>query len=56
VALAALGGFFADGFVGSRIERTGFPCNCDDPGLRGFTIGAPAGAVSAGVIAFRLTR
>jgi hypothetical protein len=43
-----VGGFFAAGFLGAHIE--GDRCNCDDPGVRGFLIGAPIGAV-AGTIA-----
>lgn len=43
-----IGGFFAGGFLGAHIE--GDRCNCDDPGVRGFLIGAPIGAV-AGAIA-----
>ena len=44
----AVGGFFAGGFLGAHIE--GDRCDCDDPGVRGFLIGAPIGAV-AGAIA-----
>jgi hypothetical protein len=43
-----LGGFFGGGFLGAHIE--GDRCDCDDPGVRGFLIGAPIGAV-AGAIA-----
>jgi len=39
----AVGGFFAGGFLGAHIE--GDRCDCDDPGVRGFLIGAPTGAV-----------
>jgi hypothetical protein len=39
-----VGGFFAGGFLGAHIE--GDRCNCDDPGVRGFLIGAPIGAVA----------
>jgi hypothetical protein len=53
VVLAALAGgmtgFFAGGLIGSAIERPF--CNCDDPGLRGFIIGAPTGAVLGSAIA-----
>ena len=45
--LGSVGGFFAGGFLGAHIE--GDRCNCDDPGVRGFLIGAPIGAL-AGVI------
>jgi hypothetical protein len=37
------GGFFASGFLGAHIE--GDRCDCDDPGVRGFLIGAPIGAL-----------
>jgi hypothetical protein len=43
----AVGGFFAGGFVGSKLEPS---CRCDDPGLRGFLIGAPIGAVAGAVV------
>jgi len=36
------GGFMVGGLVGSKLEPS---CGCDDPGLRGFLIGAPIGAV-----------
>ena len=39
-----VGGFFGGGFLGAHIE--GDRCNCDDPGVRGFLIGAPIGAVA----------
>jgi hypothetical protein len=45
--LGALGGFFAGGFLGAKIEGD---CACDDPGLRGFQIGAPVGAVAGGIL------
>jgi hypothetical protein len=35
------GGFMVGGLVGSKLEPN---CRCDDPGLRGFLIGAPIGA------------
>ena len=41
--LGAAGGFFLGGYVGARIE--GNRCECDDPGLQGFLIGAPIGTV-----------
>ena len=43
-----VGGFFAGGFLGAHIE--GDRCNCDDPGVRGFLIGAPIGAVAGGIV------
>jgi len=51
----ALGGFVAGGLAGAAMENAIAPCRCDDAGLKGVMIGAPAGAVAAGVIAFRLT-
>jgi hypothetical protein len=47
-----VGGFFAGGFLGARIE--GDRCNCDDPGVRGFLIGAPIGAVAGGILGAKL--
>jgi hypothetical protein len=47
--VGAVGGFFAGGFLGAHIE--GDRCNCDDPGVRGFLIGAPVGAVAGGIVA-----
>ena len=46
--LGSVGGFFAGGFLGAHIE--GDRCNCDDPGVRGFLIGAPIGAVAGGIV------
>jgi hypothetical protein len=47
-ALGAVGGFFAGGYLGAKIE--GDSCNCDDPGLKGALIGAPIGAVTGGIL------
>jgi hypothetical protein len=47
-AVGATGGFFGGGFLGAAIE--GDRCNCDDPGLQGFLIGAPVGAVAGGIL------
>ena len=44
----SVGGFFAGGFLGAHIE--GDRCDCDDPGVRGFLIGAPIGAVAGGIV------
>jgi hypothetical protein len=44
----AVGGFFAGGFLGAHIE--GDRCDCDDPGVRGFLIGAPIGAAAGGIV------
>ena len=43
-AALALGvvGFLGGGLAGAAIEGRG--CHCDDPGMRGFVIGAPIGA------------
>jgi hypothetical protein len=46
--IGGVGGFFAGGFLGAHIE--GDRCNCDDPGVRGFLIGAPIGAVAASIV------
>jgi hypothetical protein len=46
-AVGAFGGFFLGGYTGAAIE--GDRCNCDDPGLQGFLIGAPIGAVAGGI-------
>ena len=43
-----VGGFFGGGFLGAHIE--GDRCNCDDPGVRGFLIGAPIGAVAGSIL------
>jgi hypothetical protein len=56
VAGAAVGGFFGGAFLGSAIERKLWDCKCDDPGVRGFLIGAPAGAIAAGIVTFKLTK
>jgi hypothetical protein len=41
------------GYIGARIE--GDRCRCDDPGLAGFIIGAPIGAIAGGVVGFKLS-
>jgi hypothetical protein len=46
-----VGGFFGGGFLGAHIE--GDRCNCDDPGVRGFLIGAPIGAVTGSLLGAR---
>lgn len=46
--VGGVGGFFAGGFLGAHIE--GDRCDCDDPGVRGFLIGAPIGAVAGGIV------
>jgi hypothetical protein len=50
-AVGAAGGFFAGGFLGAAIE--GDRCHCDDPGLKGFLIGAPVGATVGGILGER---
>jgi hypothetical protein len=39
--VGGVGGFMVGGLVGWKLEPS---CGCDDPGLRGFLIGAPIGA------------
>lgn len=46
--VGGVGGFFVGGFLGAHIE--GDRCNCDDPGVRGFLIGAPIGAAAGGIL------
>jgi hypothetical protein len=45
--VGAVGGFFLGGYAGAALE--GDRCNCDDPGVKGFLIGAPIGAVAGGI-------
>jgi hypothetical protein len=42
-----VGGFFLGGFLGAKLEPN---CGCDDPGLKGFLLGAPIGAVAGAVV------
>jgi len=42
-----VGGFFAGGFIGAKLEPD---CRCDDPGLKGFLFGAPIGAALGAVL------
>ena len=46
--IGAVGGFFGGGFLGAAIE--GDRCDCDDPGLAGFLIGAPTGAAVGAIL------
>ena len=46
-AAGAAGGFFAGGYIGAAID--GDCGGCDDPGFKGFLIGAPIGAVVGGI-------
>src|SRR5262245_6451354 len=50
---AGLAGFIVGGITGSWLEKTLFPCACDDPGLRGGIIGATGGAMTFGILAAR---
>ena len=54
--LGAAGGFFGGAFLGSAIDRATHDCRCDDPGLMGFFIGMPAGAVAGGIAGFVLAK
>jgi hypothetical protein len=47
--VGVVGGFFAGGLVGASLDRN---CRCDDPGLQGFVVGAPIGAIAGGVLGF----
>jgi hypothetical protein len=47
--IGVVGGLFAGGLIGASLDRN---CRCDDPGLQGFVIGAPIGAVAGGVLGF----
>ena len=47
-------GFFGGGLAGAAIEGRG--CHCDDPGMRGFVIGAPIGAGAGFAIGMLLAR
>ena len=47
-ALGAVGGLFAGGYLGAKIE--GNDCGCDDPGLKGALIGAPIGMITGAII------
>jgi hypothetical protein len=48
IGIGVLAGFFGGGILGAKIE--GNSCHCDDPGLQGFLIGAPIGAVAGGIV------
>ena len=49
--VGGLVGFVAGGLIGAAIDRH---CACDDPGLKGFIVGAPIGAVGGAVSGFIL--
>jgi hypothetical protein len=46
-ALGGVGGFFAGGYIGAKIDGQ---CDCDDPGFKGFLIGAPIGSVVGAIL------
>ena len=46
-ALGGVGGFFAGGYLGAKIDGR---CDCDDPGFKGFLIGAPIGTVIGAIL------
>jgi hypothetical protein len=46
-ALGGVGGFFAGGYLGAKIDGQ---CDCDDPGFKGFLIGAPIGTVVGAIL------
>ena len=47
-AVGAVGGFFAGGVLGAKID--GDCGGCDDPGFKGAIIGAPIGAAAGGIL------
>ena len=47
-AVGAVGGLFAGGYLGAKIE--GNRCHCDDSGLQGALIGAPIGTAAGAVL------
>jgi len=46
-AIGGVGGFFAGGYLGAAIDGE---CDCDDPGFKGFLIGAPIGAIVGAIL------
>ena len=48
IAAGVIAGLYAGGYVGAKLE--GNSCECDDPGLTGFLIGAPIGAIAGGLL------
>lgn len=47
-AIGGVGGFFAGGYIGAKID--GDCGGCDDPGFKGALIGAPIGAVVGAIL------
>ena len=47
-AIGGVGGFFGGGYLGDG------ECDCDDPGFKGFLIGAPIGAVVGAILGVKL--
>jgi hypothetical protein len=47
-AIGGIGGFFAGAYIGAAID--GDCGGCDDPGFKGFLIGAPIGAVVGAIL------
>lgn len=52
-AVGGAGGFFGGAFLGAALEPD---CNCDDPGFRGFLIGAPVGAATGAILGWKFGR
>jgi uncharacterized protein YcfJ len=50
-AVGAVVGAVGFGYLGSAFDSD---CKCDSPGMKGFMIGMPIGAVVGGVIAHKL--
>jgi hypothetical protein len=46
-AIGGVGGFFGGAYLGAALEPD---CNCDDPGFKGFLIGAPIGAATGAIL------
>lgn len=53
-SIAGAGGFFGGGFLGAAIE--GDRCDCDDPGLVGFLVGAPIGTAVGAILGWKFGR
>lgn len=50
-ALGGVGGLFAGGYLGAKID--GDCGGCDDPGLIGALIGAPIGAATGAILGYK---